>query len=284
MTTHTQFIIRKALEEDIPSSDITSDCLFTKDTITKATIISKEPGVFFGEALIKEVFQQIDPSVKIIQFVKDGDIFPPKTVIASFEGSALSLLKGERTCLNFIQRMSGIATQTKAFVAVLNDPSISVLDTRKTTPGLRNIEKAAVLAGGGKNHRFNLSDMVLIKENHLSHFLKNHSKDDLSERLKSFKTTHPTIPIEIEIELPAQLSYLDLSSVDYILFDNFTVPMIEEGLKIKKELGYSAEIEVSGNVALNTIGNYRGLDIDRISIGSITHSVKAIDFSMLIEL
>lgn len=277
-------IIQNALQEDIPSTDITSDCLFTQDTPTTATIISKEPGVFFGENIIKEVFQLVDPSVSVTLHIKDGDIFSPKTIIASLKGSALSLLKGERTCLNFIQRLSGIATQTKAFVAVLNDPSINVLDTRKTTPGLRLLEKAAVVAGGGKNHRFNLSDMVLIKENHLSHFLKTYGKEELALRFKTFKKANPTIPIEIEIESPSQLKDLDLSDVDYILFDNFTLEMIEEGIALKKELGYKAEIEISGNVALNTIGNYRGLEIQRISIGSITHSVKAIDFSMLIDL
>lgn len=284
MKTLTQLLIQHALKEDIPVTDVTSDCLFDSNYSTTATIYAKESGIFYGEALIQGVFEHVDPSVIIHQHIHDGDSFEPKSVICDITGPALSLLKGERTCLNFIQHLSGIATQTHRFVSTLNDNSIDILDTRKTTPGLRQLEKAAVVAGGGKNHRFNLSDMVLIKENHLSHFLKTHPHTELKSRLSTFKKKNPSIPIEIEIESPDQLKSLDLSDVDFILFDNFSIDMIHEGLAIASELRYKAKIEISGNVTLDTVARYRGLGIDRISVGSLTHSVKSIDFSMLIVL
>ena len=277
-------LIQLALKEDIPTHDVTVSCLFDTNTHTTATIYAKEPGIFYGESLISAVFQQLDPSVTLTQHIHDGDSFSDKSVICDFTGPANSLLKGERTCLNFIQHLSGVATQTHRFVTALNDSSIDVLDTRKTTPGLRLLEKEAVVAGGGKNHRFSLSDMVLIKENHLAHFLKLHSAEILKTRLSHFKKKNPTIPIEIEIESPAQLRLLDLHDVDFILFDNFTVEMIHEGLSIATDLNYSAKIEVSGNVTLESISRYRGLGIHRISVGSLTHSVKSIDFSMLVTL
>ena len=279
-----EHLIQLALHEDIPSRDVTIDCLFDTNAHTTATIHAKESGIFYGESLISSVFQAIDPTVTITQHIHDGDSFEASTVICDFSGPALSLLKGERTCLNFIQHLSGVSTQTHRFVTALDDESIDVLDTRKTTPGLRLLEKAAVVAGGGKNHRFSLSDMVLIKENHLAHFLSIHSKKELAHRLSRFKTNNPTIPIEIEIESPNQLRLLDLNNVDFILFDNFSLDMIHEGLAITSELNYTAKIEVSGNVTLDTISRYKGLGIHRISVGSLTHSVKSIDFSMLITL
>jgi len=277
-------LIDLAIQEDLPGRDVTSDCLFYEDKTTTAEIIAKQEGVFFGAEIIPLVCHRIDPSLSVSVLVEDGHLCRNQTVIATFSGSARQLLIAERTCLNFIQRLSGVATQTKRFVDALDDASIHLLDTRKTTPGFRELEKAAVSAGGGYNHRMSLSDMVLVKENHIAHFLKHHSPEAFSERLRHFKLTHPDIPIEVEIENPEDLNTYDLSSVDYILFDNFSLDMIHRGIQLKKDRGYRAEIEISGNVSLETISRYRGLDIQRISVGSMTHSVPAMDFSMLIHL
>ena len=197
--------------------------------------------------------------------------------------SLKTVLKAERVMLNFIQRLSGIATTTSHFVARLNNPKIHVLDTRKTTPLYRFLERQAVVAGGGENHRLNLSDMVLLKENHLTQLANEGRLHQLHQLMETFKKTHPNIWIEIEIETIEQLQTMDLTLADVIMLDNFNLQTIEPAVKLCKILGFKALIEVSGNVTLDNIGRFSHLPIDRISVGSLTHSHKALDLSLLIQ-
>lgn len=275
-------LLQSALEEDIPTRDITTELMIQPDRSATAHLIAKSEGVFFGAAVVASIFKVLKTPVEIKQIINDGGFVKNKQEIVSIKGSIQQLLQAERVMLNFLQRLSGVATTTRQFVDRLNNPKIKILDTRKTTPLLRALERQAVVAGGGRNHRFGLSDMILIKENHLNNFIKTQGAKALGGYLKQYKTQNSNILIEIEIENVDQLEQLDLSVADVIMFDNFDVPAISSGVAICRARGFKAEIEISGNVTLDTISLYSSLPIDRISIGSLTHSVKAMDLSLLI--
>ena len=275
-------LIQRALDEDMPRTDCTQDCLGATSDVCTARLITKENGVFYGVDIISAcctiLSSRIEPT---IQFT-DGQCMTAGDAIATLLGPADTILKIERTLLNFLQRLSGIATLTQQMVAVLDNPKIEVVDTRKTTPGLRFLEKRAVVAGGGHNHRFSLSDMVLIKENHLSRFLMSNEAGLLGEKIKNYKRDYPTIKVEIEISSIDQLSQFDLSDVDYIMLDNFSYEAIQAASVLIRKSYPNAKIEVSGNITIDTIASYRLLDIDRISMGCLTHSVRALDLSLLL--
>lgn len=276
-------LLNLAIQEDCPKTDITCTALNLKNTPIKSKLITKEKGIFFGQEVASLICQKVDPQLKITSLIHDGDPVTPQQTLLILEGPSLSLLKAERIVLNFLQRLSGIATTTRQYVNTLNNPDIAILDTRKTTPGLRNLEKAAVLAGGGKNHRHNLSDMVLIKENHLSTLTHEGRFSELETLLLNHRKNNPSIPIEIEVETLEQLKTFPLHLVDFIMFDNFSIDAIKTGADILKERNITAEIEVSGGISLNNIHLYQNLPIHRISIGALTHSVKALDLSLLAE-
>ena len=251
------------------------------DRQTVARIIAKEDGVFFGVDLIFCALAHVDKEGYCDVFCEDGEWVTKGQVICSMKALFQALLLIERVLLNILQRASGIATQTRRFVQVLSDDSIKILDTRKTIPGLRVLEKAAVVAGGGYNHRMGLSDMVLIKENHLSVLQQQHRLGALPELLASHKQKHPECKIEIEVETLEQLRSFSFEHVDYILCDNFSMEMLDEAIAICKKRRITSELEVSGNVTLETISRYRGVDIQRISVGALTHSVKVFDLSLV---
>ncbi|MGE4170398.1 MAG: carboxylating nicotinate-nucleotide diphosphorylase [Candidatus Margulisiibacteriota bacterium] len=269
--------IRLALAEDIPTTDVTTEA-FVSDYPAEAVIIAKADGVFCGGAVVATVLGEfgITPSV----LISDGTRVFRGTTVTLFSGPVSAILKLERVLLNLIQHLSGIATQTRRYVEALDDPAIQILDTRKTTPMWRDVEKQAVLAGGGFNHRHSLSDMVLIKENHLADLARHGKLGDLRNRMAAVKTQFPGIKIEIEIENNTQLETLDLGLADYILLDNYPMDQLETALTLCKSRGFQAEIEVSGNITLDNIGRYKGLPIHRISCGSLTHSVPALDLSL----
>ena len=274
-------LIQIALSEDIPEEDITSQLCFDEDPIGVAQIVAKEDGIFYGESIINTIFEVSHTKVDITLTKKDGDALQTQDRIATIRGPIQTLLKTERTLLNFLQRLSGIATLTNQFKKKLNNPNIQILDTRKTTPAMRFLEKAAVIAGGGQNHRIGLSDMVLIKENHLKE-LENHGKlNTLDTRLKQFKEKNPRTQIEIEITNNKQLHTLDLSKADIVMLDNFDRKNIQDAITTCQTKYPHIQIEVSGNISLDTIGYYSDLEIHRISVGMLTHSPKALDLSML---
>ncbi len=283
-TTVLQRLLEKAFEEDCPSGDITTES-FVKNRASSAQIVAKEAGIFFGKEIVSHIFgyQHCGP-VSIDFCCEDGASVEKGTVVCKITAHIYDILKIERVLLNLLQRLSGIATQTSLYVSRLNNPSIKVLDTRKTTPLWRFLEKKAVVAGGGYNHRTNLSDMVLLKENHLIELFK-HNKEPrvLAELIQHFKQQRPTIQIEVEVEHSDQLRQWDLHDVDFIMFDNFKIEDILPGVEICKARGFKAEIEVSGNITLDTISLYSQLPVQRISVGSLTHSVKALDLSLRVD-
>lgn len=274
-------LIHLAIQEDCPKTDITCESLNLQNEYVEAIIIAKEDGIFFGCSLSQNICSKIDSNLQLTFKVKDGQVIQNQQTLITITGPSLSLLRAERILLNFLQRLCGIATTTNRYIQALNDPKISVLDTRKTTPGMRELEKQAVVAGGGKNHRHSLSDMVLIKENHLRTLAAEGQFETLETLLIQHKQNHPHIPIEIEVETIEQLQTFPLSHVDFVMFDNFSIPDIKIGVEILKSRRIFAEIEVSGGITLENIHTYRHLPIHRISIGALTHSVKALDLSLL---
>jgi nicotinate-nucleotide pyrophosphorylase (carboxylating) len=273
--------IRWAIKEDNPTLDVTSELLLPQAVDASANLCSKAPGVFFGNQIISEM-QAIVPNVQFQTFVKDGDLIDTDTRCVALNGDLKTILGIERVLLNFIQRLSGIATTTAQFVNALADPSIQVMDTRKTTPLFRELEKAAVRAGGGVNHRFGLHDMVLVKENHLQRYLTHYGMDAFNSKITDHKLRSPHVLIEVEVASLNVLERLDLAAIDIIMFDNMSLQHLLACLSFLNQQNHAPLKEVSGNITLNTIGRYRGIDIDRISVGSLTHSVVALDVSLLV--
>ena len=279
MTLRERFLM--ALREDCPDQDVTA-ALFPNDTIVDASIVSRETGVFSGRLWLETILNEFTTHLSGEVLLNEGDHFFANTIVMTLKGPTSLIVRIERVLLNLLQHLCGISTLTDAFVTALDDSNISLLDTRKTLPLWRDVEKLAVVAGGGKNHRFNLSDLILIKENHLCSFLETHSLDDLGTVLEHSKETSPHLLIEMELETLEQCRTYPLEYVDFVLLDNFSIDSIEDAVLVIRDRGLSCEIEVSGNVSLDTISGYRGKPIDRISVGKLTHSVKAIDFSLLV--
>ena len=274
-------IIQSALNEDMPSTDLSSELCIDSSHSGNAQLLAKEAGIFCGDLILDTLESMFEKDIHIQRIYKDGSSFKEGDIIAVIKGNMRRILGIERILLNFCQRLSGIASTTNQYVNSLNDANIQILDTRKTTPGLRNFERYAVRVGGGHNHRLNLSDMVLIKENHIDHFLKTRTVSDFTNAIKIFKRDHPEIKIEIEIETIKQLENFDLSVVDIVLLDNFDLDQLYKAIPICQQYP-NLLIEISGNVSLDSITQYKGLPIHRISIGRLTHSVKNIDLSLLL--
>ncbi len=268
-------LIDLALEEDIINSDMTSLYTVEEDKNIKARIIAKEDMVFCGGIIIKPVLDKIDSSVNFELKIKDGEFIKKGTECATFEGNAISILSAERTILNFMQRMSGIATKTNLFVKTLNNDKIRIVDTRKTLPGFRYIDKYSVKTGGGYNHRMGLSDAILIKENHIK------SAGSIEKAIQKVKSEAPhTMKTECEVTNLTEVEEAVKSGADIIMLDNMTIEMMQEAIKIIRSKSRDIIIEVSGNVTLNRLPELAKLDIDVISSGALTHSVIAADLSM----
>jgi nicotinate-nucleotide pyrophosphorylase (carboxylating) len=265
-------IIRRVLKEDMPMGDITTDNLIEKDSVSRGRIIAKEPGIIAGLDMAERVFKVLDASVKFTRLVKDGDKVKKGEVIAEIEGNTRVLLKGERTALDFLQRLSGIATKTNEFCEKVREFPVKISDTRKTTPGLRLLEKSAVRTGGGYNHRFSLSDGVLIKDNHI----KAAGSIKKAVQLSRQKIPH-TIKIEVETETLEQVREALECGADIIMLDNMSVDMMKEAVKI---IGKKALVEASGNVNLEKVYEIASIGVDIISVGGLTHSAKALDMSL----
>ncbi|UCE22482.1 MAG: carboxylating nicotinate-nucleotide diphosphorylase [Candidatus Aminicenantes bacterium] len=265
-------VIDAALQEDLPQGDITSESIIPVGSRSQAIILAKESGILAGMDVARRVFEKIDPGVEFEKEKNDGQKFNDGERLALLQGSSISLLKGERTALNFLQRMSGIATTTGIFVQALEGTETKILDTRKTTPGLRDLEKYAVKMGGGQNHRQNLSEMVLIKDNHLK------LVGSISEAVKRAKErVAPGIKVEVEATCLTEVQEAVRSGADMVMLDNMQVDKMKEVVKWVKG---KVPLEVSGSVKLEKIKEIAALGIDFISIGSLTHSYKSVDISM----
>ena len=267
-------IIERALEEDLPQGDVTSESIIPFESQSKAVILAEERGILAGISVAEKVFNKIDSSLYFKIKKKDGRKIKKGDVLAELEGRSISLLKGERTALNFLQRLSGIATITHQFVQALEveGSSTKILDTRKTTPGLRVLEKYAVKMGGGYNHRHSLSDMVLIKDNHIKLIR------GISEAVQLARTkVGPEVKIEVETTSKEDVIESVNSGVDMIMLDNMSLEEMRDIVKLVKK---RVPLEISGNVNLQTAQIYAHLGVDYISVGSLTHSSKSLDISM----
>ncbi len=274
-----KFIVEEKLKqffiEDQPYLDLTSDLIFPKEEIGKANFIVKESGIISGLHLIEEGYRLLDDSIVVRYDKKDGDRVEAGERLATVKGPMASILKGERVILNLLQRMSGIATVTKEAILRLNNPNIQIIDTRKTTPGLRIFDKYAVTCGGGVNHRFSLSDLVMIKDNHIAF---SGSIEKAVERVR--QQLGPAVKIEVETENLDQVKEAVAQQVDIIMFDNCTVDEINQMAPYVPE---TILTEASGGITLENISEYREAKVNFISLGFLTHSVKALDISLMIE-
>lgn len=268
--------IRRALAEDLGDGDITSRCFIPEGLRASCRIVAKEPAVLAGADVAAEVFRQISPDIEIAALKNDGDKLAPGDAALTARGPARALLAAERTALNFLQRLSGIATLTRRFVHAVEGTGAAILDTRKTTPGLREFERLAVCAGGGTNHRFGLFDQVLAKDNHLA---VTGDADGIQRAIDEALRLKPGIAIEIEADTLDQVRMLcGLRGVDVILLDNMAPDQLREAAAIRGNKPIA--LEASGGVTLETVRAIAATGVERISVGALTHSARAVDLSM----
>jgi len=272
-------IIQRALDEDIGWGDVTTDNSVPTDQRSRAVLLAKQDGVLCGGRVFAETLRLVDPAVAVDLLVADGAPLAKGHVVARIEGSTRALLTGERTALNFVQRLSGIATATAAFAARLQGLPTRLVDTRKTTPGLRLLEKYAVRVGGGHNHRFNLADAVLLKDNHLA-ALRSRGLD-LTAAIRTLKQRVPhTIKVEVEVTSLDQIDAALAGGADIVLLDNMSNEDMREAVQ---RIRGRALTECSGTVTLETVRERAATGVDLISSGALTHSAKALDLSLEIE-
>ncbi len=265
-------IIEQALLEDIGTGDITTESIIPPNLKAKGIIKTSEEGVVAGLDVACLVFQKLDSEIIFQEKIKDGTKITPNKVLAEITGSAQTILQGERVALNFLQRMSGIATITSKFCQEIKDFPVRIVDTRKTTPGLRILEKYAVRMGGGYNHRFGLYDAVLIKDNHIA------VAGGIKSAVNSIrKQISHTVKIEVEVENLSQLQEALKMKVNIIMLDNMDLETMKEAVKMVKS---KALIEASGGITLEKVREIAQTGVDLISVGALTHSVKSLDISM----
>lgn len=273
-----QTLVDRALEEDLPWGDVTSDSLLSPEHRCSLDVLLKADGVVAGLAVAECVFRTLEPELSWQALVSDGTTLKKGTVLARVSGRTARLLKAERTALNFIQRMSGIATQAQAFVrqAAKGSTHAKVVDTRKTTPNLRYLEKYAVRMGGATNHRYNLSDAVLIKDNHLAAIAD--QGIGMAEAIRNARAKLPhTIVIEVEVDTLEQIEPALEGGADIIMLDNMPPEVLKKAVAL---INGRAKTEASGGVNLETIADIAASGVDLISVGALTHSVKALDISL----
>lgn len=283
-------LIKAALAEDIGSGDITSENFIPQESRSRAHIITRKKCVAAGLSLAQEVFREVDPTLIVKLTTEEGALLEPGEKVIEVEGSTRSLLLAERVVLNFLGRLIGVATLTRAYVEAVAGTGVTILDTRKTTPGWRLLEKAAVRAGGGKNHRMGLFDAVMIKDNHLAALVDPSldSVKSLSERLamlpakmSEMRQQYPEVKLEIEADTLEQLQFfLTIPEVNTILLDNMSLQQMSEAVTFRNEMAPFIRLEASGGITLETIRAVAETGIDEISLGALTHSVFSADLSL----
>ena len=265
-------VVVAALAEDAPSGDVTSQVFVPAEAVATADVVAREPGVMAGVQVLEVVFAEVDPAVEVVLHIDDAQEFAAGDVLATISGPARAILRGERIALNLLQRMSGIATFTAEHVAAVAHTRARVVDTRKTTPGLRVLERHAVRCGGGHNHRFSLSDAVMAKDNHLA------LTDDVTAAIIAARAQIPhTMHLEVEVDRLGQIEPVLAGGVDTIMLDNFTLEDLRTGVEI---VAGRAIVEASGGVRLDTIGAIAETGVDVISVGALTHGVRALDLGL----
>ncbi|RUQ33815.1 MAG: carboxylating nicotinate-nucleotide diphosphorylase [Candidatus Competibacteraceae bacterium] len=263
-----------ALAEDIGNGDLTA-ALIPESAQTEATVISREHAVLCGAAWFDAVFQQLDPGIHVAWQAADGDRITPDQLLCTLRGPARPLLTGERTALNFLQLLSGVATLARRFADAVAGSGATILDTRKTLPGLRLAQKYAVRCGGCQNHRIGLFDAVLIKENHIM------AAGSISEAIATARRLHPGVTVEVEVENLAELQEALVAQPDIVMLDNFDLAAMREAVRIT---AHQLKLEASGNVNFDTVRQIAATGVDYISIGGLTKDVRAVDLSMRFQL
>lgn len=267
--------IKNWLREDVGAGDVTTNVTIPAGSQSKAVIHAKDNGIIAGITVAELVFQLVDPGLAFTPMVKDGDAVTHGTILAEVEGSTHSLLTGERLALNLLQRMSGIATRTRTYVDALEGLSTRLVDTRKTTPGHRLLEKYAVRVGGGANHRFGLYDAVMIKDNHIK------GAGGITEAVQRARAVIPhTMTIEVETENMEQVREALQAGSDIIMLDNMHPDRMREAVALIREQAPHVKVEASGNVSLNTIRGIAESGVDVISVGRLTYSFESLDISL----
>ena len=270
-------IVRAALAEDAPWGDLTSQYFLPADARVIASLVAREPGILCGSALFTAAMQLTDPAVKVSFKLQDGEHFTSGDLLGVAEGMAHSILQAERVALNFTQRLSGIATLTGKFVSEVAGTKARIVDTRKTTPGLRYFERYAVRCGGGYNHRFSLSDAVMVKDNHLAVLAKAYA-GNVTEALCAARERLPhTIHVEVEVDRLDQVEAVLVAGVDTILLDNFSLPDMRTAVE---QIAGRALVEASGTVRSDTVRAIAETGVDLISAGALTHSVRSLDLGL----
>jgi len=268
-------VVEMALDEDAPHGDLTSEVFVPSDAVATADLVAREPGVFSGGEVFRIAMTAVDATVEVDVLVGDGDAFEAGARLATVTGPGRAVLRSERIALNLVQRMCGIATLTARYVAAAG-PSVRVADTRKTTPGLRALERHAVRCGGGHNHRFSLSDAVMAKDNHLA------LVGDVTVAIRAARARLPhTTHLEVEVDRLDQIEPVLAGGVDTIMLDNFDLEDLRKGVEV---VGGRAMVEASGGVTLETIGAIAQTGVDVISVGALTHSVRNLDLGLDVRL
>jgi nicotinate-nucleotide pyrophosphorylase (carboxylating) len=273
-------VVRSALTEDAPWGDITSELLIPESATAQAHLVAREPGTFSGGAVFAAAMTSADPAIVVELLRADGEAFVTGDHLASVSGPARGVLQAERVALNLVQRMSGIATLTAQFVAEARGTRARIVDTRKTTPGLRALERHAVASGGGHNHRFSLSDAVMAKDNHLA-ILTADGTDLTTALIRARSALSHTTHLEVEVDRIDQIEPVLAAGVDTIMLDNFSIDEVRQGVAI---IAGRAIVEASGNVSLDTVKAIASTGVDVISAGALTHSVRSLDLGLDIDI
>ncbi|MDW4571178.1 carboxylating nicotinate-nucleotide diphosphorylase [Microbacterium sp. M3] len=268
--------VAAALEEDAPWGDLTSEALIPENAVARADLVARERGVFSGGEVFAAAFRLTDPTIDVQLVVEDGEWFEPGAVLAVVTGPARGVLTAERIGLNFVQRMSGIATLTGAYVAEVAHTGARIADTRKTTPGLRAFERKAVRDGGGRNHRHSLSDAVMAKDNHLA-VLAQKGVSPTAALLAAKDLLPHTAHIEVEVDRIDQIEPVLAAGIGTIMLDNFSLDELRAGVA---QVGGRATVEASGGVSLETVRAIAETGVDVISVGALTHSARALDLGL----
>lgn len=273
-------LIRRALDEDAPWGDVTSETFLPASATATAALIAREPGVLSGIGVFARVFELVDAGVEVEPLADDGETFGPGTTLARVSGSARAVLRAERVALNLAQRVCGIATVTARYVAAVAGTNARIVDTRKTTPGLRVIERQAVRDGGGRNHRASLSDAVLAKDNHLA--VLEAAGVPIGEAIRSTRVRlGHTVHLEVEVDRLDQVEEVVAAGVDTIMLDNFSLDDLRAGVAL---VAGRALVEASGGVSLDTVAGIAATGVDLISVGALTHSARALDLGLDVEI
>ena len=267
-------LIKLALAEDIGPGDVTSQSLVGENEVGRGIILAKAHGVIAGLPIAQTVFREVDPRIEFTPLAQDGEPVAPGNPVAEVSGPLRGILSAERTALNFLSRLSGIATFTERFVAAVANYKAVILDTRKTTPGWRQLEKYAVRCGGGRNHRLGLFDMVLIKDNHIA------AVGSLRAAVERVRKARINLPIAVEVRTLGELEEALALGVDRVLLDNMDLPTIQEAVRI---VGGRVPLEASGGVTLDNVAEIAATGVDYISVGALTHSAPALDLSLELQ-